>query len=225
MRSQEQLAWSQFWKLDVRDQMNVLDWMVLGNSCQDSMVSSGVLTGPRPATGRVTPQEAAKQRTYDKEFGKLVERRVRNLLPNEISRRRETAEHESAHAIIVMSFGRALLRSISINSDNPSGGLCTYEKGSTPFETATIAVAPIVWLEQIRFAEFPHYMSNGATGCESDLKRARVAAGWELDRAFKCCREILLDNYDSVLAVADKLDRDGEYKPYPTMTPRVRPAR
>jgi hypothetical protein len=224
VRSQEQLAWSQFRKLDVRDQMNVLDWMALGNPCQDAMISSGVLTGPRPTTGRLTPSEFARQQEYDRQFGKLVEQRIKNLLPNEVSRRRQTAEHEAAHAVCVLAFGKAL-RSISINDDDPSGGLCSYEKGLTPLETAITCVAPIVWLEQIRYQDYPHYLANGATGCESDLRKAQNAVGcdmnFEFGRAFRQSRELLLAEYDSVMAIADRLDRDGEYKPYPT-SPRVR---
>ena len=44
VRSKEQLAWLQFRKLDVRDQMNALDWMALGNSCR--MRSSAVAYSP-----------------------------------------------------------------------------------------------------------------------------------------------------------------------------------
>jgi hypothetical protein len=223
VKSREQLARATFDKLDVRDRMLVLDWVALGNSWHDSLINSGVLAGPRPSVGRLTPAEAARLAEYDRQFGKLVEQRLRNLPPDETSHRRETAEHESAHAIIVLSFGRALLRSLQINNNDPSGGLCTYEKGSTPFETAVIALAPKVWIEQIRYQQFSP--AFGATGCESDLQRARDAVGWEIDRAAKRAYEILLDNYDSVLAVADRLDRDGEYKPYPAMNPRVRPAR
>ena len=103
--------------------------------------------------------------------------------------------------------------SIRINSDDPSGGLCSFERGSTPLEIATICVAPVVWIEQVYYKEFRHYLPWGATGCETDLMRARDAVGWELDRAFRQAREILIDNRDAVISIADRLDRDGEYRP------------
>lgn len=217
MKSQEQIAWAQFEKLhDVRDKMDVLDWMELGNSCQDAMINSRVLTGPRPTTGRLTPSEAAREREYQRQFGKLVERRIKNLLPNEVSRRYETAHHEASHAIIVMAFGKAL-RSVSIDGDDARSGLCTFEKGSTPLEIATICVAPIVWIQQVYYRQFRYYLPNGASGCESDLRRAQELVGYDmtfqLGRAFTQAREILTEHADEVIAVANRLDRDGEYRP------------
>jgi hypothetical protein len=196
--------------------MLVLDWVALGNTWQDAMLNSGVLTGPRPSTGRLTPSEAARQRESDRLNEILIERRLRHLLPDEVSRRHETAHHEAAHAIVVMAFGKAL-RSVSIKTDDPSGGLCEYAKGSTALETATIAVAPVAWIEQVYYREFRHYLPNGATGCDSDLRRATGAVGydmqWNLGKAFTQAREILRENFDETVALADKLDRDGVWRP------------
>jgi hypothetical protein len=213
MKSAEQIAKRAYDELPTRDKMLVMQWRELGNSWQDSMLSSGVCSGPRPsASYRLSPAEAARQAESDRLNEILLARRVRNLLPDECSRRYQGAHHESAHAIVVLALGKAL-RSISIG-DDPSGGLCTFAKGSTPFEIATICVAPIVWIEQVFYRQFPYYLPNGATGCDSDLRKAHEAVGgWELDKAFKQCRAILKENFDSVVAVADALDREGEWRP------------
>lgn len=213
MKSREQAARAKFEKLDVRDKLLVLPWVEIGNPWDDSLVISGVLSGSRPsASFRLSPSEARRQKELDRLYEEEVERRLRRLLPDEVSRRHETAHHEAAHAIVVMALCRAL-RSVQINDDDPSGGLCTYAKGATPHETATIAVAPIVWIDQIYYKEFRHYLPWGATGCESDLRKARAAVGWEIDKAVKHAREILRDNYDETVALADRLDRDGEWRP------------
>ncbi|MFZ0118108.1 MAG: hypothetical protein WAL99_01385 [Pseudonocardiaceae bacterium] len=212
MKSREQQARSQFDTLAAEDKLLVLDWIALGNTWEDSVTNSGVLTAPRPSIGRLTPDKAARQAEYERQLGKLVKQRLKRLMPDEVSRRRETAEHEAAHGVIVLSFGLAL-HSISIDVNDPRGGLCQYSKGATPFQNAVIAIAPVVWLDHIRDRDFPYSLPRGATGCESDLIRARDNARWELDRAVRQAREILTENYDSVMAVADKLDRDGEYRP------------
>jgi hypothetical protein len=225
VKSAEQAAKRAYDELPTREKLRVMEWRQLGNSWADSLLNSGALSSPRQPAYPLSPTEAARQELSNQFNEKLLAQRMKRLLPDEVSHRRETAEHEAAHAVCVLAFGKAL-RSISINDDDPSGGLCSYERGLTPLETAITCVAPIVWLEQIRYQEFPHYLANGATGCESDLRKAQVAVGcdmnFELGRAFRKARELLLDEYDSVMAIGDRLDRDGEYKPYPTSPTRIK---
>lgn len=205
--------------------MRVMSWRKLGNSWETSVANSGVLAESQLPAAPRSPSEAAQEKEHGRRCEELIAREIRGLLPDEVSRRYETAHHESAHAVVVMALNKTV-GSIRINTDDPSGGLCTFERGASPLEIATVCVAPIVWIEQVYYKEFRHYLPWGATGCESDLRRARDAAGWELDRAFRECREILRENYDSVVAVAEKLDRDGEFRPYPAMTPtRTGPAK
>jgi hypothetical protein len=225
VKSAEQAAKRLYDGLPTRKKMRVMDWLVLGNSWSDSLINSGVLADSDQSAYPRTPSEAARDELADQLNEKRLARQLRNLLPDEVSSRRQTAEHEAAHAVCVLAFGKAL-RSISIDNDNPSGGLCSYERGLTPLETAVVCVAPIVWLEQIRYRSFPHYLANGATGCESDIRKAQDAVGcdmnFELGRAFRNARELLLAEYDSVMAIGDRLDRDGEYRPYPTSPTRVK---
>ncbi|HEX5348523.1 MAG TPA: hypothetical protein VFW64_15685 [Pseudonocardiaceae bacterium] len=214
MKSREQAARAAYSDLPTADKLRVMSWVELGNTWEDAMLSSGVCSGPRPSTSyRMTPREAERQRQIDHFDEESLARRERNLLPNECSRRYETSHHEAAHAIVVMAFGKAL-RSISINSEDARSGLCTFEKGTTPLQTATICVAPIVWIEQVYYREFRYHMPWGSSGCESDLRKARDVVGDSgLDKAFKLCREILKENYDSVIAVANRLDSEGYYRP------------
>jgi hypothetical protein len=231
VKSNEQRAKAAFDKLTVREQMTVLDWRELGNNWQDSLIGSGVLC--ESGNYRLTATETARQQVYDQVHSATVTRRLHNLQllhPDETSLRRETAEHEASHCVVAMSLGRNI-RSVSIDDDDPSAGRCRYSKAGTPLETAIISVGPIVWLEQIRYREFRHLL-RGATGCESDLKRAQAAVGYdmqwgfgELWKAFRQAHAILEDNFDAVMSVAEVLDREGSYVPYPAMTPRVRPAK
>jgi hypothetical protein len=232
VKSNEQRAKAAFDKLTIREQMTVLDWRELGNNWQDALIGSGVLC--ESGNRRLTATEAVRQQVYDQVHAATVERRLHNLQllhPDETTLRRETAEHESSHCVVAMSLGRSI-RSVSINDDDPSAGRCKYsEAAGTPLETAVISVAPIVWLEQIRYREFRH-LPRGATGCENDLKRAHAAVGYdmqwgfgELWKAFRQAHTILEDNFDAVMSVADVLDREGEYRPYPAQTPRIRPAK
>jgi hypothetical protein len=218
VKSTEQVAKAAFDALPTSDKMLVLPWRELGNTWEDSMVNSGVLSGPLPSTPyRITPAEAERQRRIDQINEQSLARRIRNLLPDECSRRYEASHHEAAHGIVVMALGKPL-RSIQVNSDNPAGGLCTYgNSGVTPLETATIAVAGMTWIEQVYYKQFRYYIPSGATGCDSDIRRAQAAVGtdmnWELGRAFRLAKEILRDNFDETEALADALDRDGVWFP------------
>jgi hypothetical protein len=211
VKSTEQTSKALYDQLPTRQKIAVVNWRRLGNSWTDSLLNSGALSNRNTSTYPISPSEAARHELSDELHEALLAQQVRYALPDEVSRRCETSHHEAAHATIVMALGKTL-RSISINTDNPSSGLCEYERGATPLETATICLAPIVWLEQV-YRDFPYYLPWGATGCEKDLQKAHEAVGWEIDKAWKQARAILADNYNAVIAIADRLDRDGEYQP------------
>jgi hypothetical protein len=218
VKSNEQIARAAFDKLPTSDKVLVMPWRELGNSWEDSMANSGVLSGPlSSAPYRMTPAEAERQHRIDEINEESLARRIRNLLPDEVSRRYETAHHEAAHGIVVMALGKPL-RSIQVNSDSPAGGLCTYgNSGVTPLETATIALAGKVWIEHVYYKRFCYYLPSGATGCDSDIRRAHAAVGtdinWDLGRAFRLAKEILKENFDETESLANKLDRDGVWFP------------
>lgn len=149
MKSTEQIARAAFDKLPVRDKILVLDWRELGNSWHDSLVNSGALSGARPSGAfRMTPTEVARQEESDRLDEVIVARRLRNLLPDETSRRRETAEHEAAHGVVALAFGRNVRR-LEINANDATGGTCVYQRADDPMQTAVIALAGKVWLEQL----------------------------------------------------------------------------
>jgi hypothetical protein len=204
VKSREQVAKAAYLKLPVADKLLVMPWRELGNSWEDSMLSSGVASGPRPSTPfRRSPAEFDRQQESDR-----------------------LAEHEAAHGVVALSLGRNVGR-LEINPNDATGGSCTYQRADDPMENAIIALAGKVWLEQIRYRDFD--LPWGATGCDGDLQTAYDAVGHDmsylLGRAFKRCKAILKDNYEAVLILADKLDRDGAFQPYPTMSPRIRPGK
>lgn len=86
-------------------------------------------------------------------------------------------------------------------------------KGINTTRNRSYLRGPVVWIEQVYHREFRHYLPWGASGCEKDLQKAHDAAGWEIDKAYRSAREILVDNRSAVLAIADALDREGYYKP------------
>jgi hypothetical protein len=211
VKSTEQTAKQLYDELPTHAKIRVMNWRRLGNSWTDSLLNSGALSNRNTSTYPLNPSEAARQELSDEIHGALLAQQVRYALPDEVSRRYQTAHHETAHLVVAMALSKTV-RSISISTDNPSSGLCQYERGATPLETATICVAPIVWLEQV-YRDFPYFMPWGASGCEKDLQKAHDAAGWEIDKASEQARAILADNYDAVVVIADRLDRDGEYQP------------
>jgi hypothetical protein len=227
VKSSEQVAKAAYLKLPVADKLLVMPWRELGNSWEDSLLSSGVASGPRPSTPfRRTPAESDRQQESDRLDEILLARRLRNLGPDETTERRQSAEHEAAHGVVALSLGRNVGR-LEINPNDATGGSCTYQRADDPMENAIIALAGKVWLEQIRYRDFD--LPWGATGCDGDLQTAYDAVGHDmsylLGRAFKRCKAILKDNYEAVLILADKLDRDGAFQPYPTMSPRIRPGK
>jgi hypothetical protein len=205
-----------------------MPWLELGYGYKDARRLSGVTSGPRPAAPfRRTPAEFARQQESDRLDELALARRLRNLGPDETTQRRQSAEHEAGHGVVALSLGRNVGR-LEINANDPTGGSCFYQRADDPMDDAIIALAGKIWLEQFRYKEswMPPW---GATGCDGDLRRAQELVGrdmsFQLGRAFKKCKEILRENADAVLVIADRLDRDGEFRPYSTMSPRIRPGK
>jgi hypothetical protein len=225
VKSSEQVARTAFNALPIKDRLLVMSWRELGNGWEDSMIASGVASGPRPSTPfRLAPSAAARQKLSDELDEQLLARRIRNLGPDETTQRRQSAEHEAAHGVVALALGRNVGR-LEINPKDATGGTCTYQRADDAMDNAVIALAGKVWLEQFRYKE-SWMPPRGATGCEGDLKTAYDMVGsYLLGRAFDRCRAILQDNYEAVLILADKLDRDGAFQPYQTMSPRIRPGK
>lgn len=205
VKSTEQIARSAYEKLSARDKRVVVAWRERGFGWSDSMVNSNAISATLP---RVHPDQAARDAESD-QLDELVLRRQQRLMPtDEALRRRETAEHETAHATVARALGLEVAATY-VTSD---GGRCLHARG-TPFQTATVALAGQMWIGTFRSLEFP----RGPTGCADDLRRAHQAVGsdmrWELGKAHRLCRELLADNRATILALADQLDRDGDWLP------------
>jgi hypothetical protein len=227
VRSTERDAKAAYLESPTADKLATMPWLELGYGYKDARRLSGATSGPRPsAPFRRTPAEFARQQESDRLDELALARRMRNLGPDETTERRQSAEHEAAHGVVALSLGRNVGR-LEINPNDATGGSCTYQRADDPMENAIIALAGKVWLEQIRYRDFD--LPWGATGCDGDLQTAYDAVGHDmsylLGRAFKRCKAILKDNYEAVLILADKLDRDGAFQPYPTMSPRIRPGK
>ena len=62
-------------------------------------------------------------------------------------------------------------------------------------------LAAKIWITDFRAIEFPH----GATGCAQDHRDA-TATGADLRQATKLATEILRENHDAIIKLADKID-------------------
>jgi hypothetical protein len=199
MRSSEQIAKAFYEQLPPRDKWLVLSWCELGNDWATSVINSGVLTTSR----RITPSAAARVRGSD-EFEEILIQNYQRTMPiDDASRRRQVAEHEAAHSIVAQSFG-VPVRLAHVLPDG--SGECRHESG-TPFQTATIALAGEMWIGTFRSLEFP----RGPVGCISDRRTALKALPdhFEFSKAYDRCFTILRENHAKVLALADRIDKDG----------------
>lgn len=202
MKSSEQIARSAYEKLSVKDRWVVMAWRELGNDWATSMLNSGALS-----TGRcVHPAEAARVQESDRIDEMILRLHQRSMPTDEALRRRETAEHEAAHSVVAQALGLEV-RAAYVTTD---GGHCLHTRG-TPHQTATVALAGQVWISIFRSLEFP----RGATGCADDRRKAAdaVDTGMAWEKAHRQCFEILKENRAAVLALADRIDRDGNYLP------------
>jgi hypothetical protein len=199
VKSTEQIAKAFYEQLPPRDKWLVLSWCELGNDWATSVINSGVLTPSR----RTTPTEAARTRRNDEFEEILIQNYQRTMPTDDASRRRQTAEHEAAHSIVAQSLG-VPVRLAHVLPDG--SGECLHESG-TPFQTATIALAGEIWISTFRNLEF----SRGPVGCIPDRQKAVKALPdhFEFSKARDRCFTILRDNHAEVLALADKIDKDG----------------
>ncbi|MGH3811235.1 MAG: hypothetical protein ACRDUV_02110 [Pseudonocardiaceae bacterium] len=193
MKSTEQIARSIYEALPTRDKRVVLAWRQLGNDWCTSVLNSGVM---RASGQRTTPHDAARQDLTD-QYEQLLLDQQRRIMGSD--QRRETAEHEAAHAIVADALGlKVRVAYIGLEADG-SGG-CIYERG-TPFDTATVAMAGEMWIGVFRSDEF----LGGPRGCGPDHL--------EHSKAYYRCFHILQTNGSAVMALADRLDQDGNYLP------------
>jgi hypothetical protein len=184
MTTSEQVAWSMLAEMDEHDRRLVEAWQGLGCDLVESMLNSGVL---RRGGRRVHPRDA--------ETDAWLSRRR-----NPHSPRREGAEHEAAHAIVAEALG---YRVVDIEVREDGNGETEYERASAE-DGAAIACAAQIWLEELRFREYP----GGAGGCSKD-QRAVLARtdDFGAHRAAQTARRILRDRRDEVLRLADWLER------------------
>lgn len=196
--STETMAREAYLWLPERDKRIVQTWRDLGNDWFTSVVNSGVLA---PSGLRLWPEQ------YDS-WAEQRDKRDQLIAKRQAERYREGAEHEAAHAILAKSFDLK----VKLAHIQPDGtGACHYEPAQTPFQTATIALAGETWINVFRSREFP----CGATGCEKDQQKVRDACrdGVLIDHAYRQCYLTLKANKDAVLALVDRIERDGHYMP------------
>jgi hypothetical protein len=185
LSSSEQLAWDTYARLNVSDRELVDAWRAIGNDWVTSLLNSGVM---RSSGRRTHPQDAAAQEWF---------RRRREPLPA----RRLCAEHEAAHAIVAAALGVHVV-DVEVRDDDGSGE-ATHVRTS-PQNNAAIAAAGQVWIEHIRYREYP----AGDPGCGSD-RRAIAASvdGFGEREAILTARQILRDHADAVMGLADMVEK------------------
>lgn len=205
MQSSEETARAAFAGLSGRDKLLVQSWRELGNDWFTSMVNSGVLRSN--SNRRMRPYDYEHAIECERLAQSIAEDYERAMPPTEESRRREACEHEAGHIILAQSFGLPVRLSYVLRG---GAGNCLYDSG-TPFQTAAVALAGEIWIGTFRARDFP----RGPTGCQAD-RRAAVGAlndDMQLRKAYNHAYETLRANHSAVLAVAAKLERDGNYIP------------
>jgi hypothetical protein len=124
--------------------------------------------------------------------------------PDDVQNRRQGAEHEAAHSVVAQALGAHV--PVAAISDDHSG-FCQYNaRGLTDLQRAAVMLAAKIWITDFRAIEFPH----GATGCAQDHRDA-TATGADLRQATKLATEILRENHDAIIKLADKIDTDGHW--------------
>ena len=188
MSSSEQLAWSAYADLPEHDRRLVAAWHDLGNDWMTSLLNSGVLGSVR----RVHPDGAAVD-----EWSK---RRLSPATPAVI--RQRVCEHEAAHAIVAEHLGARVL-DIEIVAEDSFGE--TTNEATEPRNSAVIAVAAQLWIEEHRWREFP----AGDRGCAGDRRMlaTHVDAVGEREAVVRA-RKILDEHGDQVLALASFLEEN-----------------
>lgn len=159
----------------------VREWLATGHELVDALLQSNAM-----GTGDlITPRQA-----------RANESRTRN--------RRQTAEHEAAHATAALALGLQVRYAKIIDEGE---GECSYIPG-TQMENAISLIAPECWITQLRRDAFPY----GATGLKCDHRKlADVSLGDRvlLREAWGHTMEILRQNSAWLLATADSLEKYG----------------
>jgi hypothetical protein len=205
VKPSEKTARQIYQSLPARDQQLVLTWLELGNDWCTSVLNSGVM---RASGSRTTQQEAARDAERQRSE-QLISDQYRRATwrSTDFGRRREAAEHEAAHGIVAQALGLDVrLAHIS----GKGGGQCLYECG-TPHQTAVVAMAGDIWINVFRSYEFV----GGAHGCEDDRQTYLRAVPDDVayNKAYRECFDILRRNYSTIIALADRIDKDGHYIP------------
>ena len=185
--SSEQLAWQAYADLPEHDRRLVAAWHDLGNDWMTSLLNSGVM---RTSGRRQHPREAA--------MDEYSRRRLNPLSPALV--RQKVCEHEAAHAVVAEALG---VRVVDISISEDGSGETTHERASSE-DSATIAVAAQIWIEEFRGLEFP----GGDSGCAGD----RRVLLWHVDdhgarMAARKARAVLGERSDEVLRLAAWLGR------------------
>jgi hypothetical protein len=157
----------------------VREWLAIGHDLRDALISSNVL-----GTGElVTPRDARQEQ-------------LRKMA------RRESAEHESAHAVAAQALGLDV-RHAKISADG--SGECTYAKGAK-LQRAIVLMAPELWIDRFR----SDYFVYGAKGLKGDHRAlAEIGDEFILRDAMDHSMAILKQNRAIVLATADKIEKYG----------------
>jgi hypothetical protein len=198
-RSSEQVSFGIVKGLEPRDRRLVREWVDLtGCDWTTALLNSGVMG----AGHRRTPEQEAHAAAR-READEALETWLQLVSPpDSVALRREAAEHEAAHAVVAEAFG-ATVSVATISTDG--SGFCRYSvAGLTDLHRCAVMLAAKVWLETFRTIAFP----RGASGTAQD-RRDAAATGADLRQATDLAFEILRDNRAAVLALADRIDRDG----------------
>jgi hypothetical protein len=184
------------------DKRAVLRWYCRGYGWGDSVVYSGVLA---PSTrSRAVPEALERAHANARSEAALAEWE-QTLLG--LGQRRETAEHEAAHLVVARYLGLRVAHA-GISPDDDSGGECSYARGDD-HQTATVAMAGELWIGTFRMLQF----IGPPRGCERDRQLVATALGRDdisYRRAARDCHDILKANKDALLAIADKIEREGQ---------------
>jgi hypothetical protein len=121
--------------------------------------------------------------------------------------RRQTAEHEAAHCWAALQLGLAVY-DVRMNDGDGNGG-CRFVEGPGKIDNAAVYLAGGMWIRVIRSGRFP----GGATGCRLDHEAVlRRVDDMELQEAQRRAHAALYERQADILALADRLERDGTVK-------------
>jgi hypothetical protein len=191
----EQVAWQLYGQLLAPDRHLVDAWRSLGNDWTTSLLNSGVL---RRGGRRVHPNDAAVSDWWSR----------RDAQSSPAGKRHRAAEHEAAHAIVAEALG-VHVHDVRLFEDG--SGETTHE-GTSPDRNAAIAAAGYVWVEQLRFREFPDPRD---IECREDRRKiAGLVDAFDARQAAAKARNILREHSSEVLRLASWLERiDSQESP------------